>query len=133
MTHADRIRIHGREEYVFLARARGEKRFSIRAGDVVRALRLNGRTPAVCSALKTHQFEKDNHVRLVEMSGPKSKQSTTVVFTYEFVDENPSSSHEGDAWTPLRGVLKDIFAESGGGEAYLRSERSSFHTSEDRK
>ena len=132
MTYADRIRLHGRKEYVFPARARGEKRFSIRAGDVVRALRLNGRTPAVCSALKTHQFEKENHVRLVEMSGPKSKQSTTVVFTYEFVDENPSPSHEGDAWTPLR-VSKDIFAESSGGEAYLRSERSSFHSSEDRK
>lgn len=133
MTNAEKIRLHGREGYVLPARERGEKRFSIRAGDVVHALRLNGRTPAVCSALQTRQFLKDNHVRLIETVGPKSKQSTTVTFTYEFLDESPPSSQEGDAWGRLRGALKDVFAELDGGEAYLRSERSNFHASEQRK
>jgi len=29
-----------------------------------------------------------------------------------------------DSWSRLRGILKDVFAELGGGEAYLRAERS---------
>jgi len=128
MSYADRIRLHGRERYVLPARERGETRFSIRAGDVVRALGINGRTPAVCSALRTHQFLKDNRLRLVETTGPKSGQSTTVTFTYEFVDGKPSSSEGADAWSRLRGALKDIFSEAGGGEAYLRAERREFHS-----
>jgi hypothetical protein len=31
-----------------------------------------------------------------------------------------------DAWARLRGSMKDIFAELGGGEAYLRAERGDF-------
>jgi hypothetical protein len=31
-----------------------------------------------------------------------------------------------DSWQRLRGMLKDIFVELGGGEAYLRAERSAF-------
>ena len=31
-----------------------------------------------------------------------------------------------DAWNRLRGILKDVFAELGGGEAYLRGEHSNF-------
>ena len=127
MNHADRIRLHGKEHYVLPARHRGEARFSIRAGDVVHALNMNGRAPAVCSALKTHQFLKDNGLRLVEISGPRSGQSTTVTFTYEFVGGSSSPSKTGDAWTLLRGALKDVFSELGGGEAYLRSERRDFH------
>lgn len=128
MRHADKIRLHGRERYVLPARERGETRFSIRAGDVVHALGMNGRAPAVCSALKTHQFLKDNSLRLVEATGPKSGQSTTVTFTYEFVDGKPPSSERADAWARLRGALKDVFSEAGGGETYLRSERREFHS-----
>jgi hypothetical protein len=29
-----------------------------------------------------------------------------------------------DSWNRLRGILKDVFAELGGGEAYLRAERN---------
>jgi hypothetical protein len=29
-----------------------------------------------------------------------------------------------DSWDRLRGILKDVCAEFGGGEAYLRAERS---------
>jgi hypothetical protein len=31
----------------------------------------------------------------------------------------------------LRGALKDVFGELGGGEAYLRAERGEFETRED--
>ena len=127
MRDADRIRVYGTEKYVLPARQRKQKRFSIRVGDVVRELKLNGRTPAVCSALKTNEFLQTNNLELVDTSGPKSGQSTTVVYTYEFASTKQSSPPEVDPWSRLRGALKDVFAEHGGGEAYLRAERSNFY------
>jgi hypothetical protein len=133
MKLADQIRRYGREKYVEPARKRNAARFSIRTGDVVHGLSLGGsRAPAVCSALKTRQFLKDNRLQLVESSGPKSGQSTTVTYTYEFVGTEASGMQD-DSWMKLRGALKDIFAELGGGEAYLQAERSKFHSPEQRK
>lgn len=126
MTHADKIRMHARERYVIPARQRGDKRFSIKAGDVVHDLKMSGRTPAICSALRTHQFLTKNGLRLIEINGPRSGQSTTVVFTYELVDREQPATQGADPWTRLRGALKDIFSELGGGEEYLRAERSEF-------
>lgn len=134
MSTADRIRLHGRKRYVLNARSRGERRFSIHVGDVVRELSLVGRVPAVCSALRTGKFLKDNSLRVVETIAPKSGQSTTVVYTYEFVDKEPRPREGGeDAWARLRGTLKDVFAELGGGEAYLRAERNNFHARDEGK
>jgi hypothetical protein len=125
---ADRIRMLGREKYVIPARSRNENRFSIRAGDVVRELTLSG-VNQVCSALKTQKFLQDNNLRLVESSGPPSGQSTTVTYTYEFVDgeRDDKGADRQDAWNRLRGALKDVFAELGGGENYLRNERANFY------
>jgi hypothetical protein len=125
MRNADVIRLHGREKYVLPARARKDRRFSIRAGDVVRDLKLIDHTPAVCSALQTREFLQENNLRIIEKSGPPSGKSTTVTYTYEFLDAQPSPARN-DAWQRLRGALKDVFAELGGGEAYLRAERASF-------
>jgi len=130
MRDADRIRMHGREKYVVPARQGKAKRFSIRAGDVVRDLRMNGRTPAVCSALRSREFQQSNNLQLVETTGPKSGQSTTVTYTYEFVETGHPSAPREDPWLRLRGALKDIFAELGGGEAYLRGERENFYAAD---
>jgi hypothetical protein len=127
MKYADRIRVFGKEKYVLPARQRKEKRFSIKVGDVVRELKLNGRAPAVCSALKTSEFLESNGLDLIDTSGPKSGQSTTVVYTYEFVGGKQPPPSAEESWTRLRGALKDVFAELGGGEAYLRAERSNFY------
>jgi len=119
----------GKERYVIPARARNEDRFSIRAGDVVRELSLSG-VNQVCSALKTRKFLQDNNLRLVDTSGPPSGQSTTVTYTYEFVDSKKARDNGADrqdAWNRLRGALKDVFAELGGGENYLRNERANFY------
>lgn len=124
---ADRIRTYARETYVLPARQQKQKRFSINAGNVVRELRMVGRAPAVCSALKTRRFLESNDLRLIGVSGPKSGQSTTVTYTYEFLKGDRSSSEHGDSWKQLRGTLKDVFAELGGGEAYLRAERGAFY------
>jgi hypothetical protein len=35
-----------------------------------------------------------------------------------------------DSWNRLRGMMKDVFAEFGGGEAYLRAERGNFQSIE---
>src|SRR5450755_4809725 len=130
MKLADKIRSHSREKYVLAARKKKVRRFSIRAGDVVNELGIGGgRAPAVCSALKTHQFLRDNELRLIEATGPKSGQSTTVTYTYEFANSGASAPSE-DSWTRLRGALKDVFEEVGGGEAYLRAERSNFYDPE---
>ena len=130
MKNADRIRSYGEEKYVLPARQQKLNRFSIRVGDVVRDLKLNGRAPAVCSALKTNEFLQSNDLKLVNASGPKSGQSTSVVYTYEFADTKKPGPPAEDSWTRLRGALKDVFAELGGGETYLRSERSNFHRHE---
>jgi hypothetical protein len=138
MTTADAIRLHGKEKYVAPARQRQEKRFSIRTGDVLRELKLNGRVPAICSALKTREFLEENALRLVSRTGPPSGLSTTVIYTYEFVAREGGEEAGGragdrqggsrqDAWNRLRGALKDVFAELGGGENYLRNERASFY------
>jgi hypothetical protein len=128
MKNADLIREYATEKYLLPARDRGAKSFSIRVGDVVRDLAMNGRTPAVCSALRSRRFWQHNNLRLVETTGPKSGQSTTVTYTYEFVvTKSADSQPREDPWTQLRGALKDVFAELGGGEAYLHDERSDFY------
>jgi hypothetical protein len=124
---ADDIRTHGREKYVVPARERQLEKFSIRTGDVVRELKLLGRVPAVCSALKSRAFLEQNRLRIVGRTGPSSGQSTTVTYTYEFVDALNSSQSHSNPWTELRGALKNIFAGLGGGEAYLRGERENFY------
>jgi hypothetical protein len=124
---ADNIRAYGRERYVVPARKRQLEKFSIRAGDVVRELKLLGRVPAVCSALKSRAFLEQNSLRIVKSTGPRSGQSTTVTYTYEFVDALDSPQANSDPWTELRGALKHVFAEVGGGEAYLRGERENFY------
>jgi len=62
-------------------------------------------------------------LRIVSKTGPPSGQSTTVTFTYEIVDkkkEDHAQLDRQEAWNRLRGSMKDIFTELGGGENYLR-------------
>ena len=81
----------------------------------------------VCTALESQKFQRQNQLRLISKSGPPSGQSTTVTYTYEFIAGKDSTVPDRqDAWERLRGALKDIYAEYGGGEAYLRAERASF-------
>jgi hypothetical protein len=129
---SDLIRQHASEIYLAAARRRGEGTFSINVGAVHKALALSNRVPLVCAALGSKKFLTENHLRLISKTGPPSGLSTTVTYTYEFLDAQASPSHQ-DAWTRLRGALKDVFAELGGGEAYLRAERSAFRADRDHK
>jgi hypothetical protein len=129
---ADAIRSHAAEAYVAPARKQRNRDFSINAGAVHRDLGLNNLVPSVCSALASRKFLTDNRLRLIAKTGPPSGKSTSVTYTYEFLDAPPSEA-EQDAWKRLRGALKDIFAELGGGENYLRKEREEFHGTGDRR
>ena len=125
---ADSIREYAVGEYIVPARRQRERAFSINVGEIHRALGLNNLVPSVCSALVSRKFLMNNQLRLISKSGPPSGKSTTVTYTYEFIDTKPSSPRDpkDDPWARLRGALKDVFAELGGGERYLRAERENF-------
>lgn len=125
---SDRVREQASERYVQAARRKGIQTFSINAGDVHRDSKLRNRVPLVCMALRSKKFLDANGLRLVSESGPPSGISTTVTYTYEFVAGKPSPQANDDPWARLRGALKDIYAEFGGGENYLRKERDRFYS-----
>lgn len=129
ISDSDRVRQHASDEYISAARRRGDNTFSINVGAVHRALTLNNRVPLVCAALGSKKFLTENHLRLVSKTGPPSGQSTTVTYTYEFVTKEKKDEQvdRQAAWNRLRGALKNVFAELGGGENYLRNERANFY------
>jgi hypothetical protein len=129
---SDSVRHHATDAYVRPAQRRGGRAFTINVGEVHRAVALRNRVPLVCQALESDKFLQANDLKLVSKTGPPSGQSTTVTYTYEFIDKKPSSPKE-DPWVRLRGALKDAFAELGGGEQYLRAEREKFYGSRESK
>ncbi|MGH9512538.1 MAG: hypothetical protein ACRD2U_10430 [Terriglobales bacterium] len=126
----DIVREYAVDSFVRPARHRHQNTFSINVGVVHKNLKLGNRVPLVCNALKSNKFLKQNHLRLVSSTGPESGLSTTVTYTYEFLGSPPSQGNHPsrqEAWNRLRGALKDVFAELGGGENYLRNERANFY------
>ena len=132
ISDSDLVRQHAADVYISAARRRGDRTLTINVGAVHKALALSNRVPLVCAALGSKKFLTENHLRLTSKTGPPSGQSTTVTYTYEFLEAHPLPGNQ-DAWSRLRGALKDVFAELGGGEAYLRAERSAFQADRDHK
>ncbi len=126
---SDAVRRHAYEKYIAAALRRKEKTVAINVGEVHRALALNNRVPLVCAALGSKKLLNEHGLRIVSKTGPPSGQSTTVTFTYEIVDKKQHDIQldRQEAWNRLRGSMKDIFAELGGGENYLRNERANFY------
>ena len=58
---------------------------------------------------------------------PPPVEVQLVTITYEFV-EAVRSTPKKSPWSELRGALKGVFAELGGGETYLRREREAFES-----
>jgi hypothetical protein len=128
MRTCDRIRDYARRQYIEPARKRGQPTVRVVAGDIYKALRLTGRVPAICSALASRQFLRDNGLRLERREGPPSGQSTTVVFTYGLATgEQAKKAKPRSPFYDLRGIGKDVFEALGGGEAFIRSERDHFY------
>ena len=128
-TGSDAVRRHAYEKYISAAGRRKEKTVAINVGEVHRALALNNRVPLVCAALGSKKFLTEHGLRIVSKTGPSSGQSTTVTFTYEIHDKKEDNNRLSrlEAWKQLRGSMKDVFAELGGGENYLRKERANFY------
>ena len=78
---ADEIRAYALERQVQPWRRSNEKRLAIRAGDIVRGMRLRNATPNVCSALASRKFQYEAALVLVHREGPR--HSTTTTFHYE--------------------------------------------------
>ena len=92
---ADDIRANALEHHVRPWRQSGGKRLSIRAGDVVRSMRLRNATPNVCSALESQKFQREAGLVLVHREGPR--RSTTTTFHYESSEAKPNPLGRLDA------------------------------------
>jgi hypothetical protein len=123
---SDLVREHANATYVRPARLRRERTITINVGQVQKGVGLRNRVSLVCQALKSEKFLRAHGLKLISETGPPSGQSTTVVYTYEFIDPVEKNSAPDDPWLRLRGIAKDIFACLGGGEAFLRQERTEF-------
>lgn len=123
-SQSDEIRTHAERVYIRPALARRAKRFSITVGDVHKGLHLHNRVPLVCAALKSEKFLRKNGLRLVDVSGPPSGQSTTVTLTYEF--EQHAAATSTGMLASARGIAREVFCKLGGGERFIRAERAAF-------
>jgi len=127
---ADTIRLYAEKEYVQVARRKGLSRIRITVGDVHKGLKLRNRVPNVSSALRSKIFLEKNHLEIEEESGPPSGMGTRTTFTYRLLDEKAPNSTATVTFQDLRGLLKGALDSFGGGEAFLRRERSHFYDSD---
>jgi len=127
---ADTIRSYAEKEYVQVARRQGLSRIRITVGDVHRALKLKNRVPNVSSALRSRIFLAKNHLEIEEESGPPSGMGTRTTFTYRLLDQKAPHVSTTVTFEDLRGLMKETFESLGGGEAFLRRERSHFYDSD---
>jgi hypothetical protein len=123
---SDLIRNHVCETYLKTALREGTRTFSVSVGAVHKALGLANRVPQVCAALESKKLLEEKQLRIVSKTGPPSGQSTTVTFTYEILSPAAQPATPENPLVTLRGVAKDLFRQLGGGEAFIRHERSSF-------
>jgi hypothetical protein len=123
---SERVRLYVKTHYLEPTQKRGERIFTVTAGDVHRGLGLKNRVPVVCTALRSHRFLDENHLVLKSVSGPPSGLSTTVKFTFEIT--SGEAPDQDNPLLKLYGIAKDVFAELGGGENFIRSEREALRT-----
>jgi hypothetical protein len=124
---SEKVRDYVRENSIKPAVRRGDRSVSVNVGAIHRALGLHNRVPLVCAALKSKKFLKQNGLRVLSVTGPPSGQSTTVTYTYEVVSKDAGRSTTSDPLIALRGIAKEVFKKLGGGEHFIRSERSKFY------
>ncbi len=145
---SDAIREYARVRYVVPAVTAGNLDFAIRVKDVWNDLKtqgfeMSGRTPQICSALRTEKFLEENGLAISRIDGPPSGQSPTVVFHYKVTDtkavgilpvqlQDPGTKRPAETpeeWAhrmtgKLYGLLREEIAGIGGTEAFIRWVRS---------
>ncbi|MBN1568335.1 MAG: hypothetical protein JXA73_10855 [Acidobacteria bacterium] len=81
---ADHVRDYVIATYIEPARSGGQKKVSVRAGDVDKALGYRyRRLPLICAALRSNKFLESGRIKLLDITGPPSGASTTTTFTFE--------------------------------------------------
>lgn len=140
---ADKVRAIALEKYIEPAKKAGNTEFSIAVKDLLKDLErvdfpLNY-TPLVCNSIKTKSFQRENHLKITRIDGPKSQTGTRVVVHYRVLEEKDSLDHEvafedrqnempserAQRLTEgLRGLLRQELAQRGGAEAFVRWIRS---------
>jgi hypothetical protein len=123
-SESDAVRDHVVQKFVKTARQQGKKTTTVNVGEVHKTLGLHNRVPLVCVALRSKRFLAEQGLRIISMTGPPSGQSTTVTYTYEILGTGTQPS--SNPLIGLRGIAKEIFRKLGGGEHFIRSERSKF-------
>lgn len=83
MSFADDVRTYCKQNYVDIARAKGERTVAIRSGDVHAALGYKNRYPLVCSAIGSNKFEEMCRLKRISVDGPTNGVST--IFTFELL------------------------------------------------
>jgi len=145
---SDQVRSLALEKYVRPAIRAGNKQFSVAARDLMQDLVAQGFPPnhwsQICTAIQTEKFLWTNGLEIVAVEGPPSGRSSTVVVRYRVVaaetetvaeairsseSQNEVTGETPEEWAhrvtgKIFGLLKDEFAEFGGGEAFLRWVRS---------
>lgn len=140
---ADTVRTTAIQKYVEPAKKAGVREFSIAVKDLLKDLRavdfpLNY-TPLVCNSIKTKGFQRENHLEITEIEGPKSQTGTRVVVHYRLMDDQSGTerrSSNQDRQTEsakdraarltegLRGLLQEEIASFGGADAFVHWVRS---------
>lgn len=144
---SDQVRSVALERYVLPAIHSGKRHFSVAVRDLMNDLRAQGfpakNWPQICTAIQAEKFLRSNGLEIESVEGPPSGMSTTVVVRYRVSNSRtepssnrvpPSPQPELKDETPeewahrvtgkIFGLMKDEFAEFGGGEAFLRWVRS---------
>ena len=85
---SDEVRRYCVANYLQSARSRGDYTFSIKSGDVHRALNFSARYPLVCSAIGAERFETENSITRIAITGPINSSKT--IFTFLFKDARDS-------------------------------------------
>lgn len=123
---SDRIREQVVRTVIAPARARGARRVQVKVGEVERAMGLRQRAPTVCRALQKRAFLRAQGLRVARVAGPPSGLSPRVVLTYAL--EKAVAAKPDRSWfDAAEGMMRGMWDEDGGGEAWLRKERSEFY------
>lgn len=141
--YAAKVREVALQKYVGPARETGSSEFSIAVKDLLRDLEAidfpRNYTPLVCNSIKTKGFQRENHLEITRIEGPKSQTGTRVVVHYRIVGEGGgANAGPGGRTAPkegamervqrltegLRGLLRRELADQGGAEAFVNWIRS---------
>lgn len=141
--YADQVRAIALQKYVKPAKQTGSTEFSIAVKDLLKDLEAvdfpRNYTPLVCNSIKTKGFQRENHLEITRIDGPKSQTGTRVVVHYRIVGSGADATTARDEEVlpneaprervqrlteGLRGLLRRELADQGGAEAFLRWVRS---------